>query len=811
MNGFFLLLCLLALSSSSPSFGASSEQIVTNMSYVISATNLKPYDWRYSKVELPPPPFYASASIELSSNVNLNLEHIDKYPKMKLPIICFHFGGPPLPDVSNTAIEDLVLNDLPSGSVGDIQNLQNEEQCYPLQEMMTFKLSSLQITPGVYYIGLFNGFGPIRTQSKMINRGSAYSFTANITVEGCLNPRMWGEYCNRAVDDLSMEQSNGRYNEIVESIAYRNYSRTICRQKFDVDAYALTVMEAVEQVRITAKNIGEASRNSHEFSIMLYARYNALPDKISHDYTTDISEDPLVIQLPRAGVWYFAIEPVFKSNVQQGMQKGNIEPCYLVEWEVIACMQEKAVSNCTWKQHVLQAIPYQNQIVYLPDRGNVSSESVDFYLEPYLSKSSYGNAHGSDYGWTYFLLYTEQGTEGYNTHIQLTSDTKLSYGLYVRFGGLPSLDMWDFSYLDQTSNSNNNSMFKLYDTSQEGINLYILYPTAGLWIIGLRHPVDLNNQSSPQTMMTISTDSCPNQCSGHGKCVFKKDLSESADYSYCSCDRNYGGFDCSVTLLSKAGYYTVHFLSLHERRLQVIFLIASNAAALLPAFKVFQQKAFAEWVIFMSSGISSALYHACDVGSWCALSYSVLQFMDFWLSFLAVVSTFVYLTIFSETAKRTIHTAAAIITALIAESGATRSNNIIIVLSIGALAFLVGWLIQLCTQCKSFSFPVGSSLKITERWRSSKDQLLGLMMAIYRYFRWGYVLLGVIAMSMAAISWIKEASETYWIWHSIWHISIYTSAFFFICSKAKTQNVDNQEAPAAASYELTRQESFARV
>jgi hypothetical protein len=49
--------------------------------------------------------------------------------------------------------------------------------------------------------------------------------------------------------------------------------------------------------------------------------------------------------------------------------------------------------------------------------------------------------------------------------------------------------------------------------------------------------------------------------------------------------------------------------------------------------------------------------------------------MDFWLSFLAVVSTFIYLTNISETAKRTIHTLAAIITALLAISGATRYSQ----------------------------------------------------------------------------------------------------------------------------------------
>lgn len=46
--------------------------------------------------------------------------------------------------------------------------------------------------------------------------------------------------------------------------------------------------------------------------------------------------------------------------------------------------------------------------------------------------------------------------------------------------------------------------------------------------------------------------------------------------------------------------------------------------------------------------------------------------MDFWLSFMAVVSTFVYLADIDEASKRTIHTIVAIITALMAAAGPTR-------------------------------------------------------------------------------------------------------------------------------------------
>lgn len=112
--------------------------------------------------------------------------------------------------------------------------------------------------------------------------------------------------------------------------------------------------------------------------------------------------------------------------------------------------------------------------------------------------------------------------------------------------------------------------------------------------------------------------------------------------------------------------------------------------------------------------------------------------MDFWLSFMAVVSTFVYLAAIDEVSKRTIHTVVAILTALMAETGATRysfmlqinegwwlacncaklrrSSNIILVIAIGAVGLLVGWLIELVTHFRTLSFSAEFSLNILQRW-----------------------------------------------------------------------------------------------
>ena len=63
----------------------------------------------------------------------------------------------------------------------------------------------------------------------------------------------------------------------------------------------------------------------------------------------------------------------------------------------------------------------------------------------------------------------------------------------------------------------------------------------------------------------------------------------------------------------------------------------------------------------MQNILLSSTIHKILVSSLTLLILLWYQFMDFWFSFLAVVSTFVYLTILSETTKRAIHIIAAII------------------------------------------------------------------------------------------------------------------------------------------------------
>ncbi|KAL5056408.1 hypothetical protein RYX36_003644 [Vicia faba] len=389
---------------------------------------------------------------------------------------------------------------------------------------------------------------------------------------------------------------------------------------------------------------------------------------------------------------------------------------------------------------------------YLPVSVGASYTSANFPLEPLLSYSSYNGEPGNI--WTYLLLDIPRGAAGGNIHVQLSSDVKINYEVYIRFGGLPSLINRDYHYVNKSIKSDTSMFFMLYDSSDDKINFYIMYAREGTWGFGLRYLNTSHDPSKGPTVMSLSLERCPKRCSSHGDCKFSFDASGLTSYSFCSCDRNHGGIDCSIEIVSHQGHIRQSF-----------FLIVSNAAAILPAYWALRQKALAEWVLFTSSGIASGLYHACDVGAWCALNFNVLQFMDFWLSFMAVISTFLYLATIDEVLKRAIHTAVAILTALMAVTNATRSSNVVLVMVIGALGLLIGWVIELSTKYRSLSFSVRFSLDFSQILQVIKRWICNLIGTLLRRYHWPFALAGFSALSLEILSRTLETSENYWFWH----------------------------------------------
>ncbi|KAM1268423.1 hypothetical protein TB1_000737 [Malus domestica] len=745
---FVVVFCLFVHCYSYGEQGPYNSFTVSSFSY--PPTTIGPSGFRYIRVEMPP----WFSSIAMNSNVELAAGDIEKVPKVELPLICFRAGSLPLPYV-NTSLVNSVLAPLYNGSYKGIQALQSSQQCYPMQKNFTLKLTNEQISPGVWYFGLFNGIGPTRTQSKMINRAPSYSFSANITVEGCTTLTMWGPDCNQTINTLSCAQSN-------------SYS--------------------------AADNSSEAVGVSHELKILAK---DVWLNVTSSDNTKNV------------GRWYVTVLPLNVSKELEGSLDTDTKVCYSLESKLLECPEGKAGANCTWEMYTLQTSLRKGssyfEYYYLLISEKVPPESANFPLDRLLTNSSHGGQ--PEETWTYFVMDIPRGAAGGHMHIRLNSDDKVNYEVYARYGGLPSLASWDYFYSNRTSSSHGSMFFNLYNSSEDKVDFYILYIREGTWGFGLKHLITTSDASKVPTIMSVSLERCPRRCSSHGKCETALDASGLASYSFCSCDPDHGGFDCSIELVTPHGHVW-----------QSIFLIASNAAAALPAFWALRQKALAEWVIFTSSGIASGIYHACDVGTWCPLAFGVLQFMDVWLSFMAVGSTFVYLGTVEDDLKRALHTAVALLTALMVYTKARRPGNIILVIVIGTIALLIGWLIELSTKFRSFSFSTRFSLNMLERWVSLErlqavnGWLKNLIKTTFRRFRWGFILAGLVALAIAASSWVLETNESYWIWHSIWHMTIYTSSFFFLCSKespASTVDTENQIPPTGA-YELTRQDSFSR-
>ncbi|KAF3328241.1 transmembrane protein [Carex littledalei] len=755
-----LLLIISTLIACSVSSQAQYESLQS--SYSQRDLSLKPYEWTYLRVELPL--WFSSVTMSFLSNTNIGQKEMQGLSNSEMPILCLKDGNPIIPDLSDAYLNSLLMSFRINGSVFEgVNNSSHLEQCVPFQSNLTVVLTKEQISPGGWYIGYFNRLGPERTQSKMISRGKSYKVTTNIYIFGCSVPTSLGPGCNRTMYALSCMQSftNGSLQAGSTSIICSNSNESPCLNQGESSRlYYIDITTIPSQF-----NISLETRSSSGGSLIAYVRYDVVPVGDAYDYSLTIGGSPLTVDFPRVGRWYIIVQA---SNFT-GL---NSTICFSLEWQVISCGNGKTGIDCSWDALALERIPKRNPSIpfgsyYLPKDG--PTDSTTFPLVNLLS-----NYTDNQESYTFFFLDIPAGAAGSIIRIQIRSIGQDNFELYSKFGGLPSNDTWDY-YATSKNNSGNPVLLSSNGTTVAGtggsLEMYMLYAREGTWCIALRHPSVKVIKSRP--LMSVSLVGCYKGCNGNGTCKYSVDESGLTFYSYCACDRDHGAFDCSDELVSPKG---------HVR--QSIFLIGSNAAAILPAYWAIRQKAFAEWILYTSSGISSALYHACDVGTWCILSFRVLQFLDFWLSFMAVVSTFIYMATIDESSKRAIHAGVFILTAILAATGATRTSNIGIVIAIGSLGLLIGWLLEFnqARRLVNWSQTINFQFHLLNRWEDVRSMLLDLLEAFKKRFRWEFLVLGFVFLAFAGTSWKLESNRVYWIWHSLWHITIYTSSFFFLCS-----------------------------
>eukprot|EP01018_Ginkgo_biloba_P034304 Gb_37969 [translate_table: standard] len=832
-------------------------------------TRLKHYDWRYFRVELPSG--FSGLSIALTTDWVSENRDLIGLSNSTTPLVCFRSGGPPLP---GSGVElDVVM----AISVRHSRNISNVGQCAWFRESLIMNLTNEQVSSGILYLGFFNGVGPVRTQSKMITRGSTYTFGVEIIVFGCKDSSLGGPHCNNTINSLTCvkfdlfehprklyeNSPSSQKHELTENPSHLEkgilhqlswLTQRNCLLKFDehVDGknngkasfsegenkmdkkyhllestrhglrctnslakvcirdgewkfYSLHIVDISSQLDIMVEyesfNLSASANgnkddglndtiNKSDVGAMFYVSHNALPQKTVYEYLIPIGQSALSIQFPKLGWWYIGVHFSNQTTAPFGKkskEKDDAPFCFVLKWRIFACIPGKAGEDCRWQSHTLQRVkrvgarlPFESH--YLPIYQQVPTKSEQFPLEPFFSTSSIPEANQDL--WTFFVLEVPHGAAGGVVSVDLKSSVAISFEIYARFGSLPTLHNWD--YYTNVSDAAESSMFMTLKKrkGQTNIHLNIIYPMEGIWCLGVRRFAGLSlNLDDHEVTMHVSLQGCPTHCSKHGTCHHAFEESGLTIFSYCSCDRTHGGFDCSMELVSPKGH-----------KQQSMALIVSNVAAILPGLWSIRQKAYAEWILYTTSGISSALYHSCDVGSWCVLSFHVLQFMDFWLSFMAVVATFIYMAAVDENTKVAIYTGVAIITALIAASGPTRTINIILVVIIGTLGLLFGWMVEFVRADQYIIWRPYFSSTMRQRWQAMIRGLQNLMEKLQRRFRWRFICIGFLALGASSLSWHFETVETYWFWHSLWHISIYSSSFFFLCSTISKSEANNQNS-----------------
>lgn len=119
--------------------------------------------------------------------------------------------------------------------------------------------------------------------------------------------------------------------------------------------YSFDVLGVAEEININIKLNATSSNITDNGSLMLLVRNGAIASDVLYDYSSNISDLPLVIRYPKVGHWFITVSYQNTTKQRVSSQAPNAAAiCYSVEVQVVQCPMAKAGPNCVWKIYDLK-------------------------------------------------------------------------------------------------------------------------------------------------------------------------------------------------------------------------------------------------------------------------------------------------------------------------------------------------------------------------------------------------------------------------------------------------------------------------
>jgi hypothetical protein len=204
------------------------------------------------------------------------------------------------------------------------------------------------------------------------------------------------------------------------------------------------------------------------------------------------------------------------------------------------------------------------------------------------------------------------------------------------------------------------------------------------------------------------------------------------------------------------------------------WIVASNAAFLLPAFAAWKQRYVLRCVVFFLLAAFSGLYHACESQITCVYDYEMLRKLDWTLSFAAIALVVLLFATYDEPECATDLTAQ-----VAACAGAA------------AIAFLFPSHMTLTASL--FAIPLGGWIVLTWVWSGH----VAVMHPVY-------AACALITMLVALmLFYIARDGEQYQAMHGSWHaLSAVSATLFIMYVDSSAPNPYTQLAPLKNPYHM---------